>query len=152
MKLSLAALAWITAIAVAGPLKQSTGSTIQRRLDLNAILADTVCKVDKLLKPSLGFLFPPAKKIGTVVGPVLKDLIGEKNLETIDKAADDLGMSVVSTTLTIRVLTYYCSTSAENGDHGIPQDILGVAYAISQEKSTLNRVKLYKCLLNLLCV
>jgi hypothetical protein len=154
MKLSLAALAWVTAIAVAGPLKQSTSSTIQRRFSLDIVPFDElVCKAAETSKLSLGFLFPPANYFGKLVfGPALKVLIGEENLEYLDVLADDLGVSVISTKLKIRVLTYCRSTSGESGDLGLPQKILGVGYAFSKAENPLGQAKLYKCLVNLLCL
>jgi hypothetical protein len=85
MKFSLAILACIATSVVAGPLKFSRST-----------FSDPTCKLSKAVTPGtpLGFLFPVANLLGTIVGPTVKGLIGAENEEALDKLADNLCMSV----------------------------------------------------------
>lgn len=62
----------------------------------DAPFTDPSCKLSQPVgNTPLGFLFPTAVEIGNIVGPVLKGLIGEQNLERIDKVADTLCVYVI---------------------------------------------------------
>jgi hypothetical protein len=87
MKLSFAILACAATSVVAGPLKFPRQSPT---------FTDPTCKLSKAVTPGtfLGFLFPVANLLGSVVGPTVKAAIGAENEEKLDKLADNLCVSV----------------------------------------------------------
>lgn len=153
MKLSCAVLLCVTASAVAGPLKYSAGSILERR----QTFTDPTCKLSKAVTPGtpLSFLFPVANLLGSIVGPAVKSAIGAENEERIDKLGDTLCVSGASTDWFRRyVANASCSNSQEEpaGQRGICQELLQAVRDLAQESTPTGQVKKYNCLLNLLCV
>lgn len=58
---------------------------------------DPTCKLSQAVSGTpLSFLFPTAAELGLIVGPLLKGLIGDDNLEAIDSLADTLCVYVLT--------------------------------------------------------
>lgn len=92
MKFPIAATACLfSCAAIASPIGEI--SIVAPR---DAPFTDPSCKLSQPVGTTpLSFLFPTAVELGNIVGPVLKGLIGEQNLESIDKVADTLCVYVI---------------------------------------------------------
>lgn len=96
MKFTVAAAACLVSCAIASPVSEM--SIVSR----NAPFTDPTCKLSQAIPGTpLSFLFPTAAELGNILGPVLKGLIGDSNLEKIDKLADTLCVYVLSHTMVV---------------------------------------------------
>lgn len=92
MKFPIAAtVLFSSCAAMASPISEVTIVTPR-----DAPFTDPTCKLSQPVGTTpLSFLFPTAVDLGNIIGPVLKGLIGEQNLEAIDKVADTLCVYVI---------------------------------------------------------
>jgi hypothetical protein len=119
MKLCLFFVTCVATLVVAGPLKYSTGPTLERR----QTFTDPTCKLSKAatFETPLSFLFPLAKILGSIVGPGVKAAIGAENEERIDKLGDTLCVSAGPERSILHVLTCLHSNSQQEPSGHLPR-------------------------------